>query len=142
LDIPGTIKSLFSDKDQDVVAIHYAEEGHIKAWRVDRLKAAAKDIEATEMELAKLQPELRIWFGEEAGLVKLAELVPHLARIEAADTSVPIIVFDENRIVDGAHRFVRALLEGKTSIPSKLISAPPLPDLVIPLTPDGNILAN
>jgi hypothetical protein len=52
------------------------------------------------------------------------EFSEHIRQIESADYSFPVLVF-ESRIVDGMHRFVKAILRGQTLIQAKIINEMP-----------------
>ena len=58
----------------------------------------------------------------------------HLERCLTADLSYPIIVCD-NRIIDGTHRVIKALAEGKTSIKARVLTKMPPPSEVGELDP-------
>ncbi len=62
--------------------------------------------------------------GAEKMSVVHPEFSDHMRKIENADPSVPIIIF-ESKIIDGMHRFVKAVLEGRTDIRAKIISEIP-----------------
>jgi DUF917 family protein len=52
------------------------------------------------------------------------DLVEHIKKIIHADLSHPIIVF-KGRIVDGAHRLAKAILQGDTTIKAKVLELIP-----------------
>lgn len=54
-------------------------------------------------------------------------MVAHMKRVMAVDMSHPIILAADGHIMDGNHRIMRALLEGRTYIPAKRFVV--MPDL-------------
>ena len=96
------------------------EEGQTLIWNVSTLKSAAEGKEIIEWEI----PEnfLLSWpWGEDT-------ISQHTQGIMRADyVKRPIIVWD-GIIVDGAHRATKALIDGKTHIPARVIVNIPPPD--------------
>jgi hypothetical protein len=67
------------------------------------------------------------WFtGELAPTVRT--VVEHTRLIEAVDTSHPIILGFDGRVMDGMHRVARALLEGRSTIAAVRFEIHPDPD--------------
>jgi hypothetical protein len=60
----------------------------------------------------------------EGAIAARPEFSEHIQQIEDADCSFPVLVF-ESRVVDGMHRFVKAILRGQTSIQAKIINEMP-----------------
>ena len=52
------------------------------------------------------------------------EFSSHLRKIEKTDPNYPVIIF-ESKIIDGMHRFVKAVFEGRTDLRAKVIAEIP-----------------
>jgi hypothetical protein len=57
-------------------------------------------------------------------------IVEHCALIRDADLSVPIILDQAGRVMDGMHRVCKAILEGEAVLPAVQFQADPEPDYV------------
>ena len=56
------------------------------------------------------------WFDGSAEVPTVRKVVEHARLISEVDTSYPIILGHDGRVMDGMHRIARALLEGRTVI--------------------------
>ena len=54
----------------------------------------------------------------------------HLALINEVNSNHPIILSADGRLMDGMHRVVKAIAEGKTHIPAVRFAKTPKPDFV------------
>ncbi len=68
------------------------------------------------------------WFGGESEKPTCRAIVEHMRFIEETDLSYPIILATDGRVMDGMHRVVKALLEGKETIEAVQFSEDPEPD--------------
>jgi hypothetical protein len=103
------------------------EEG-LDAWDVDRLVALSADFPVIEVAVSALPDvDTPYWFDEHnpPTVRKIAE---HVRLIQEVDVEYPIILGPENRVMDGMHRVVRALLEGRPTIRAVQFSDLPAPD--------------
>lgn len=57
-------------------------------------------------------------FGDEGGLIDFAI---HMKHVNDSDPDFPVIFDQWGRILDGRHRIVKALLEGRITIPAKKV---------------------
>ena len=73
-----------------------------------------------------------VWFGsnQEPTVNKVLE---HMKKIEKADFDFPIILSQENIVLDGVHRICRAHLEGRKTIPAVRFEIDPEPDFKKPV---------
>lgn len=62
--------------------------------------------------------------GAPAVLTKRPALAKHVHKIENADVSFPILVY-EGHIIDGTHRFVKTILADKTEIQARILGEIP-----------------
>src|SRR5262249_34073429 len=57
-------------------------------------------------------------------------IVEHCALIRDSDLSIPIILDQAGRVMDGMHRVCKAILEGEEELPAVQFEANPEPDYV------------
>jgi hypothetical protein len=73
----------------------------------------------------------------------LRQIAEHFRLVRDVDPSHPIILAADGRVMDGMHRVVRALLEGRTAIAAVQFDVQPEPDFRnclpgdLPYPPDG-----
>jgi hypothetical protein len=60
----------------------------------------------------------------------IREVATHCRRINEVDTTFPIIINDDGRLMDGGHRLARALLDGRKTIKAVQFKEMPEPDAV------------
>lgn len=87
----------------------YSHNG--KVWTVTNLIARAKDLEPFDSPLAAIYLGTEVWTpeGSPSGIY-------HMRRALDVDTSYPVIMSGEGFIMDGWHRVLRALIDGKATI--------------------------
>jgi hypothetical protein len=103
------------------------EEG-VDAWDVDRLVALAADLPVEEVQLSSISEiDSNYWFrhGYEP---TVRAVVEHARLMLEVDTSYPVILGHDGRVMDGMHRIARALCEHRSSIPAVKLSGPVAPD--------------
>lgn len=88
----------------------YSHNG--KVWTVTNLIFRAKDLEPFDLPLAAIHIGTEVW-SPEGSPVGMAH---HMRRALDFDTSYPVILSDEGFIMDGWHRVLRALIDGKATI--------------------------
>lgn len=79
-------------------------------WSVARLFTLAKDLPVMTIPL----DHLNIYYKYEN--LTLRELVGHIKAVNDADLRYPIILDEDGEVMDGRHRIMKALLEGKKTI--------------------------
>ena len=97
------------------------------AWDVRRLVRLARGLPVIQQPLAAL-PEIDEPAWTEGEPLTLREVAEHLRLVRAVDRRHPILLTAECRIMDGRHRVVRALLEGRATIPAVRFDPTPEPD--------------
>lgn len=115
-------------------------EGRRERWVVPRLWEASKALPITEVVIATLEEVtdphgwLRHWRAPSHPLV-----APEMGRVLTADLDYPIILHPEGWVMDGCHRIVRALREGRSTIRAVRFTYEtlPSPDEINPLNPVG-----
>lgn len=93
-----------------------------KVWTVTNLVARAKDIAPFDLPLAAIYVGVDVWTptGSAYGMAF------HMRRALDVDTSYPIILCEQGFIMDGWHRVLRALIDGKTTIKAvRFMKTPP-----------------
>ena len=68
------------------------------------------------------------WFDGITEVPTVRKVVEHARLISEVDTSYPIILGHDGRVMDGMHRIARALVEGRTEIGAVRFPSPPEPD--------------
>ena len=79
-------------------------------WYVARLITLAKDLEVFEIPLR----HLHMYYTYER--LTLREMVMHFRAVTDADLDHPIILDEDGEVMDGRHRIMKAIIEGKPSI--------------------------
>lgn len=88
-----------------------------RTWRVTDLHKAVENEPVYQVPLAFLDLSAHN-FDDEGGLIDFAI---HMKHVQESDPDHPIIVDQWGKILDGRHRIVKALLEGRTTIPAKKV---------------------
>lgn len=103
----------------------------LHVWDVHNLLRAAKQLEVIALPLSKLaELDENWWYGGDGDVPTPRTLAEHFALMSAADLHHPIILCAEGRLMDGMHRALKALAEGRTAIGAvQFVSTPP-PDFV------------
>jgi hypothetical protein len=98
-------------REEEVVC----ENGRV--WRVTDLHEAVKDEPVYQIPLAFIDLAAHK-FDSDGGLLAFAM---HMRHVQECDADHPIIVDQWGKILDGRHRIVKALLEGRTTIGAKKV---------------------
>lgn len=85
-------------------------EIHGKTWCISRLIDLSKDFETFEIPLDFIN------LSHVYERINLRNMVSHMKAVLNADLSYPIILDEDGIIMDGRHRIMKALLEGKKTI--------------------------
>lgn len=83
-----------------------------KVWTVTNLIARAKDLEPFDLPLAAIYLGAEVWSPESSPY----GMAFHMRRALDVDTRYPVILNEEGFIMDGWHRVLRALIDGKATI--------------------------
>jgi len=96
------------------------------AWDVDRLIELTRGLPITQVPLDSIwQLDTQHW-GTDLTPRDVAE---HARLVRDADLSHPIILSADGRVMDGMHRVVRALVEGRDTIAVVQFEVQPEPDV-------------
>lgn len=87
-----------------------------KSWAVAKLWNATKDNPQKDINIETFLNQDNYW-----NIGSFKELAREMQSVLKADYSYPIILDEEYKLVDGAHRLVHAYLDGKTHIKGVII---------------------
>ena len=90
-------------------------------WSVARLIELSKDLEVMDIPLNHLN------IYNKYNDLTLREMVMHMKAVQNADLNYPIIMDEDGEIMDGRHRIMKALLEGKETIKAVRFEENPSP---------------
>lgn len=84
------------------------------AWDVDRLIRLTQGLEATPVLLAEIRElDEPYWHASGGDLPTCRLIANHMRLVQDADLAHPIIICPEGRVMDGMHRVLKALLQGR-----------------------------
>lgn len=84
-----------------------------RMWKIQDLREAVKGQPVHQVPIAFLDLAAH-HFDMEGGLIDFAI---HMRHVNESDPDDPVIVDQWGRIIDGRHRLVKALMEGRTTVP-------------------------
>lgn len=94
-------------------------------WAVARLAKLSENFPVMDIPLNHLY----VWAKYET--LSLRELAGHVKAVMDADLSFPIILDEDNDIMDGRHRIMKAIIEGKETIKAVRFEKNPSPCRII-----------
>lgn len=100
----------------------------LDAWDVDRLVDLTENGDVEEVPLEAIAEIDSVYWFDEENLATVRQVAMHVRLTNEVDTSYPIILGPDGRVMDGMHRIMRALLEGRTTIAARRLSVLPEPD--------------
>lgn len=100
----------------------YYQDREGNRYSVARLIDDSKDLQVFACPVAALCVGDRIWEGE-----NIIGMAYHFKKVMDADLTVPIIIDWNGDIADGRHRLIRAIAEGKRTLPAVRITWKPDP---------------
>lgn len=101
----------------------YYDDGEGNYYSVARLIDDAKSLPVFDCPLAAINLTTQPWDGSD-----MYYLAWHVRKVIDADLSVPILLDWRGRIVDGRHRVIKAIAQGKRTIPAQRMTWKPEPD--------------
>jgi hypothetical protein len=107
-----------------------AERGeHFDAWSVTRLIGLSRDLPRVDVPVDSIA-ELDVDYWTDAATEPtVRRVLAHTQAILAVDTSPPIILGPDGRLMDGMHRVCRAVLDGRSSLAAVRFATLPSPDV-------------
>jgi predicted amino acid dehydrogenase len=100
----------------------------IDAWDVDRLVELSRHLAVEQVELAAVFEIDSVYWFDDWQRPTVRKVVEHFRLVQEVDTSHPIILGPDGRVMDGMHRVARALLEGRRTIAARRLPVLPEPD--------------
>ena len=106
-------------------------ERGVLIWDVDNLIRHTAGLSAIEVPLSKIRElDEPYWYELGGAVPTCCSIAEHMQLVAATDLSYPIIVCPEGRLMDGMHRVVKALTEGRESVMAYQLEVLPEPDYV------------
>jgi hypothetical protein len=103
-------------------------EDGLDAWDVERLVAMTAAFEVEEVPVAEIREVEHVYWFDDRERPTVRNVVEHVRLVLEVDTTYPIIIGPDGRVMDGMHRIARALLEGRTTIRAVRLENLPAPD--------------
>lgn len=104
-----------------------SEQG-LDAWDVDRLVRLSAGLPVEQISLESIDEVDSVYWFADGSVPTVRAVVEHTRLIEEVDTTYPIILGSDGRVMDGMHRVARALLEGRPAIAAVRFETPLEPD--------------
>ena len=105
--------------------------GDVHVWDVHRLLRAARSLPVRDVPLTVIDEiDENWWYAEPGAIPTPRSIADHVRLMRQADPAYPILLCSEGRLMDGMHRVVRALSEGRETITAKRFETTPPPDFV------------
>jgi hypothetical protein len=99
------------------------------AWDVERLIQLARRLPRRRVPLSSIRELDEAWAGEDEKPTWRG-MIGHIRLIDAADDSFPIILSSTGAVMDGMHRVVKVVLQGRADIMAVQFETDPEPDYV------------
>lgn len=100
-------------------------------WDVHKLIRALRDQSPIDVPLSDIAEIDENWWYQEPGAVPTPRsFADHMTLVQAADPAYPIILCADGRLMDGMHRVVKALIDGRSTIKAQKFETTPPPDFV------------
>jgi hypothetical protein len=101
----------------------------LDAWDVDHLAELTSEFPIKEIPLASIwEVDTVYWFNDEDEVPTVRNVIEHFRLVNEVDLSYPIILGSNGCVMDGMHRVVRAILEGRRTIRAVQFDVDPEPD--------------
>jgi hypothetical protein len=117
----------------------------LRAWDVERLVSLTKDLVPELVPIAEIRELDEAYWG---GSMTCREVAEHARLIQDADPKFPVILSSNGRVMDGMHRVLKAILEGRSHVPAVRFSSDPMPDYIgvdpeaLPYDEDSRLIPN
>lgn len=100
-------------------------------WDVRRLVDLARRFPASTVPLGEIcELDENWWYTDPAHLPTPRSIAAHMELVAKTDLAHPVLLCAEGRLMDGMHRAVKALLEGRAGILAVRFPKTPAPDFV------------
>ena len=98
-------------------------DGHLHIWSVRNLLSQAQPQDIFDHPVAAIAEVDTAHWGDSPATPR--EILTHADLIAAADLTYPILLCQDDRLIDGMHRILAALRIGQTTLPARKIHLPP-----------------
>ncbi|MBT4099882.1 MAG: hypothetical protein HOC05_12705 [Gemmatimonadetes bacterium] len=104
-------------------------DGKKYIWDTERLWNLARNLSIFDKDVETFDElDVDCWFGNRSPTIR--EVASHTRRINDVDISIPVIINENGRLMDGGHRLARALLDGRKTIRAVQFEQMPEPDRI------------
>jgi hypothetical protein len=101
----------------------------LDAWDVDRLIRLTADFPVIDVPLHEIRDlDTPYWAFPDSPAPTVRELIGHMRMVRDVDPQYPVILGSDGRVMDGMHRIVKAVLDGRTTIRAVRFDRDPEPD--------------
>lgn len=106
-------------------------DGRIHIWNVAVLLDVSKDSPVLDVPLGDIvEIDEPYWYELGDAAPTCRSVLDHARLIEAADLSWPVLLCADGRVMDGMHRIMKAVSEGRAHIAARRLIETPPPDYV------------
>jgi len=104
-------------------------EDGLDAWNVERLIRLSSRLPVEDVALDSVgEVDSAYWFDAGSVVPTVRRIIEHMRLVDQVDTSHPIILGSDGRVMDGMHRIARAILDGHSTIRAVRFEVLPEPD--------------
>jgi hypothetical protein len=104
------------------------EQG-LDAWDVDRLIELSRSLPVIDVPITSIaEVDSTYWFDYGRQRPTVRSVAEHARLIAEVDTSWPIILAADGRVMDGMHRVARAIVDGRETVRAVRFNEPVEPD--------------
>jgi hypothetical protein len=108
----------------------HSERG-LLAWDVDRLVELSAGFTPIEVPLSEIRElDETFWFNQESDAPTCRRVALHAKLMNETNLSLPIILSQDGRVMDGMHRVCKAMIAGRDTILAVRFDEDPEPDYV------------
>lgn len=100
----------------------------LDAWDVDRLIRLTVDLPVEQVPLADIREIDSVYWFDDRHRPTVRNVVGHWIRMQEVETTCPVILGPDGRVMDGMHRIARALLEQRETVDAVRFAVLPPPD--------------
>lgn len=107
----------------------WPSDNGLDAWDVDRLIRLSAELPVIEVPLAAIaEVDTVYWFDGKFEQPTVRKVIEHARLISEVDTTYPVILGPDGRVMDGMHRIARLLLDGHATVQARRFDVLPDPD--------------
>ncbi len=103
-------------------------DGGVDAWDVDRLIELSEELPVEQVDVESIDEVDSVYWFDEVQRPTVRAVIEHARLVDEVDSSYPIILGPDGRVMDGMHRIARALRDGRSHIDAKRLPTLPPPD--------------